>query len=397
MRAYAAAHFDYDDALQIAWSDAEAILQSEYTGGDDGRAYAITLHGEIRGPGDSLTEAEPRLAGALAATLPLIAVAANAAVADPLPIAAHGLDVGEPQPFIAYRTPAPDTWFPPGKRRIDPEATKALMTAVGHHDQRDLLLRAMESYRRALENWVPELQLLAGEFLYIAGETLSRFLIESRASDQGMTPKNLARLEKANGAKALRHRYLAQEIFDGDTEALEAMQQASDGFEHGYMAVQDVRGLLEPVLERSMAHVRRALITLSGLEGDAAKRLLDETYAAPRGLVPAIIMVRGQLARIDEALPPQPMEGAPVELDWGPLKIEASTSPEGDVGLSFPAQATVKKLPPNVQLELSGYGMRVAHVKWPERRRVDIEVTRADGTTEVTRADGTTERVEPDP
>jgi hypothetical protein len=94
MRAYAAAHFDFDDALQIAWPDADAILQSEYTGGDDGRAYAVTLHGEIRGPGDSLAEAEPRLSGALAAAFPLIAVAANAAIADPLPIASHGLDLG---------------------------------------------------------------------------------------------------------------------------------------------------------------------------------------------------------------------------------------------------------------------------------------------------------------
>jgi hypothetical protein len=124
---------------------------------------------------------------------------------------------------------------------------------------------------------------------------------------------------------------------------------------------------------------------------------LDDTYAAPRGLVPAIIMVRGQLARIDEALPPLPMEGAPVELDWGPLKIAASKSPEGDVRLSFPGQATVTKLPPNVKLELSRFGMRVAHVRWTEPRRVDVEVTRADGTAELIRADGTTERVEPDP
>lgn len=82
-----------------------------------------------------------------------------------------------------------------------------------------------------------------------------------------------------------------------------------------------------------MAHVRRALITLSGLEGEAAERLLDDTYSSPRGLVPAIVMVHGQLARRDDALPPEPMEAAPVELDWQPLKIEASKSPEGEVRL----------------------------------------------------------------
>jgi hypothetical protein len=382
MRAYAAAHFDWDDVLHLAWPDAEAILQSEYTGGEDGRAYAVTLHGEIRGLGDSLEEAEPRLAGALADTLPLIAVAANAAVADPLAIAAHGLDLSESQPFIAYRTPAPDTWFPPGKRRIDPDATLALMAAVGHHGQTHLLHRAMESYRRALGYWVPETQLLAGEFLYIAAETLSRFLIETRASERSMTPKNLARLENVNGERGLRQQYLSQEIFGGDSDAFEAMQEASNGFEHGYMAVQGVRGLLEPVLERSMGHVRRALVTSSGVEGEAAERLLDDNYATPRGLVPTIIMVRGDLAREDLSQPPEPMDGAPVELEWGPLKIEATKSAEGDVKLSFPGQATVKKLPPNVRLKLTGYGMRIAHVKATEPLRVDITVTRADGTTD---------------
>jgi hypothetical protein len=63
------------------------------------------------------------------------------------------------------------------------------MAAVGHHGQSELLLRAMESYRRALMYWVPESRLLAGEFLFIAAETLSRFLIESGAAERGISPR----------------------------------------------------------------------------------------------------------------------------------------------------------------------------------------------------------------
>ena len=88
MRAYAAAHFEWDDILTLTWPDAVAMLQSEYTGGHDGRAYPVTIHGEIRGNGDSLEEAEPRLASAIGNTLPIIAVASNAAIASPLAIAA---------------------------------------------------------------------------------------------------------------------------------------------------------------------------------------------------------------------------------------------------------------------------------------------------------------------
>lgn len=48
LRSYAAAHFEWSVVNTITWHFAEAKLQSEYTGGDDGRAYAVTIHGEIR-------------------------------------------------------------------------------------------------------------------------------------------------------------------------------------------------------------------------------------------------------------------------------------------------------------------------------------------------------------
>jgi hypothetical protein len=378
MRAYAAAHFAWDEVLTVTWADAEAKLQSEYTGGDDGRAYPVTIHGEVRSPGESIEEAEPRLAGSISNTLSLIALAANAAVADPLPVATHGIDLSEPQPLIYYYTPPASAWFPPGKRLIDLDATAALMAAVGHHPEGSLLHRAMESYRRALGYWIPETQLFAGEFLYIAAETLSRFLAESRAAQRGMSPKNLARLEKTSGEQALRQRYLRDEIFSGDVAAFEAMQEASNGFEHGYMSVDDVRGLLGPVLGRSMGHVRRALISSTGMDDTAAKRLLDETFSKPRGLVPAVKMVRGQLSRRDPSQPAEPMGGAAVELEWHPSPLTATKSPDGNLELSFTDTATVINLPPNVELELSGFGLRAAHVETTRPLHADISITRAD-------------------
>jgi hypothetical protein len=155
MRAYAAAHFDWDDILTVTWPDATAMLQSEYTRGRTGRAYPVTIHGEIRGEGQSLDEAQPRLANAIGNTLAIIAVAANAAIASPLAVAAHGLDLTAPQPFTVYRTPGPDEWFPPGGRRIDKEAALALTRAVGTHAPTDLLHRAFETCRRALAHWIP--------------------------------------------------------------------------------------------------------------------------------------------------------------------------------------------------------------------------------------------------
>ncbi len=190
MRAYAAAHFDFNQHIEITWPDARAILQSEYTGGASGRAYAVTLYAEIFGEAESLEAAQRHLSGLIGNTLPIVAVAANAAIDNPLAIAVFGLDLSEPQELLWYSTPHASDFFPPGLRKIDPKATLELMTAVGHHPQNDLLHRAMESYRNALVNWFPERRLLAGEFLYIAAETLSRFLLETRAAERGMTPTN---------------------------------------------------------------------------------------------------------------------------------------------------------------------------------------------------------------
>ncbi len=348
--------------MVIRWVDATAMLQSEYTGGADGRAYAVTIHGEIRGEGSSLDEAQPRLGRAIASTFPLIALAANAAIAPPLPIAAHGLDLASPQRFVGYQTPGPNEWFPPGARKIDVPATTALATKVVNHPESALLQRAIETYRRALSHWVPEEHLLAGEFLFISAETLSRFLIESRAATRGVSPKNLARLEGAQSEKQLRWRFLRDEIFAGDEAALDAMTQASNGFEHGYMAIDEVRGLISSVLEQSFGFVRRALIDASGADAASRNRLLGESYDEPRGLVPVVRSARGHLSRRDDGQPPGEMPGGAIELEWDVRLLHVASNPHGTARMTWRSKAEPTKLPPNTTLDITGYTLRAAHV-----------------------------------
>lgn len=362
VRAYAAAHFALNDVMTVRWPDAVAVLQSEYTGGTDGLAYPVTLHGEIRSEYASLEEAERRLGASIGNTLPIVALAANAAIADPLPIAVHGLDITTPQPFVAYHSPDAKHWFPPGDRQIEPGPTLALMTAVGTHPQTEILHRAIELYRRALGHWVPEYHVLAGEFLYICAETLSRFLIESRAAIRGLTPKNLVRAENAGSVGALRRIYLRDEVFHGDQEALDAMDAASNGFEHGYMAMDEVRGLVDGVLERSMSHVRRALIGASGIDDANEARLLDTRLHEPRGLVPVMRLVRGELARQDCSQPPPIMDVASFELSWEVEQLVAPRRADGKVAVSWRNKLTATKLPPNTSLRVQEFGMRAANL-----------------------------------
>jgi hypothetical protein len=267
-------------------------------------------------------------------------------------------------------------WFPPGARKIDKAATLALMTAVGNHPQTGLLHRAAESYRRALGHWVPEEQLLAGEFLFIAAETLSRFLLQSRAAAQGISRKNLVRLSGFATDASLRRQYLEDEIFAGDSDALTALESASNGFEHGYMSVDEVRGLLEPVLKRSFGHVRRALITESGVSASDSASLLDPAYQDPRGLVPAIRFVQGELSRTDRSKPAPRMDVAPMEIEWKGTPPTAVTRPDGKVDLSFTDEITVTHMPENMQFRPTSFGMRAAHMK-PSEAVPEVVVTRA--------------------
>jgi hypothetical protein len=362
MRAYAAAHLGFDEQLRISWPDAVAMVQSEYTGGPDGRAYPVTLFAEIRGDAESRDGAQEHLSASIGNALPVIALAANAAIDDPLAIAVFGLDLSTPQEFTWYAAPHASQWFPPGKRRIPADATLALMTAVGHHPQTDLLQRAIESYRRALSNWVPERLLMAGEFLYISAETLSRCMLETRSAARDITPRNLARLERASDQDALRARYLRDEVFARDEEAFEAMHAASNGFEHGYMSVVEVRGLIGTVLERSMAAVRRALIATAGVPEDARNVLLGEDYAEPRGLVPAFHVVTGRLRLGDPSKPPSDDLGT-LELDFPQPVPEARATNAGEVEIDFRRTVTARGLPENVVIDVEGTGLRAAHVR----------------------------------
>lgn len=363
-RWHAAAHFDWDDILHLNLREGHAAYQSEYTGGKDRRAYAVTIHGEIRGEGASLEEAEVRMANALRAPLPVLAVASNAAVGEMLLVASHGLDLFQPQPFVGYWTPAAEEWLPPGDRRIDLAATRALLEAVVDQSQAEVLLRAYEAYRRALSHWFPEELLLAGEFLYVAAETLSRFLIEQRAENQGMTPKNLAKLEHAGGPDSLRSRYLRDEIFAGDAAAFEAMNAASNGFEHGYLSIAEVRGLFQGTLAHSMGLVRRALIE-AAQPPDVAKETLLHGYDEPRGLPPTFAFVRGNISAVDPSNPPV-LDGGAIELDWKRPQVSVTTNSTGEPEINIPLNATVTDKPDDVELKLTQVAVRAGYSRFEE-------------------------------
>jgi hypothetical protein len=166
-------------------------------------------------------------------------------------------------------------------------------------------------------------------------------------------------------------------VFADDAEALDALSKASEGFEHGYMLIPDVRALAEPVLERAARKVRRALISVLDLDAAVAGELLDPDLDEPRGMVPALKVLRGEVHVTDPSVAPGKLADA-VEVDWesqGEREVERNA--EGKLTVTGTTKATFRGCPDGVALTVTSSGMRVQGAT--DYRTGEPIVRRADG------------------
>ncbi len=339
--------------------DAHCVVKSEHVGGEDG--WPISLRGEAGGSAADIDDAQRRLGDVVSGLLPLVALAANAAHEDPALVVAHGTAVSQSSPaeWIGYDWPPPSTHFPPHARTVPAKLVGALLQAADRYPSAGYHGRAVGLYPEALKYWTPESTLLAGEYLWMATEALSRGIVEAEAATSNMTPRHLARQRKVGGPDALYKLAREQTIFDGDLEALKALQDASDGFEHGYMPIPDVRSLAEPILERAARCVRRALVSVVDLAEVDATALLDPGFDQPRGLVPPMKILRGEIVVNDPTIAPSEIEDA-VEMDWESRgEREVQRDADGNLTITGTTKVTLRGLPSGLGLTSIGSGMRV--------------------------------------
>jgi hypothetical protein len=357
VRAISAAHLPFDEPLKARLQGDECAVMTEHVGGKDG--WPISLRGEVRASAENIEDAQERLPERVLGLFPLVALAANAAHAEPGLVVVHGLSPrpSEPVDWIAYEWEPPSNHFPPYARTVSPALVGALLEAADKYPSKGYHGRAVGLYGEALKYWTPESRLLAGEYLWMATEALSRGLVEAEAAKENMTPKNLAQQRKSS-VTALYKQAREQVIFPNDHEALDALEKASDGFEHGYMTIPDVRALIEPVLERAARHVRRALISSTGMPKDGEKELLAADYDEPRAMGPLIQVLRGRLEVRDPSAAPDEIEDA-VEVSWEPQGARhVERDEKGKLAVTGTVTATAQGLPPGVRLSVDRRGVR---------------------------------------
>jgi hypothetical protein len=118
------------------------------------------------------------------------------------------------------------------------------------------------------------------------------------------------------------------------------------------------------------------MVRASNAAADVEAAVLAADYEKPRGLVPPIFIVRGDLTLKDPSKPPPDDVGA-LELDF-PRPEPTAIEKEGDEPpqLKFHPKLTALGLPDNIEVNVRSTGLRAAHVK-NFASTVD-EVSRAD-------------------
>ncbi len=93
----------------------------------DTTGYPFMLRAEIPGPATGLDDAQRRLGDRAGSLFPLVALAANAAHADPGLVVAHASRpaVDRPAEWIAYEWPPASEHVPPHSRTIDPNLVRS--------------------------------------------------------------------------------------------------------------------------------------------------------------------------------------------------------------------------------------------------------------------------------
>lgn len=199
-------------------------------------------------------------------------------------------------------------------RDVDAAATTELFQELDRHPDRERLFRACAQYREALEHWKPGRETFAVAHLWMAVEAMTKVAARKAIQDAGCGDEDglatLWNIDKPRLDGEVRRRL----IFHEDGQCGKKTRKASDGFEHGYLTLQEVYDLASEVQERAAEHVRRAIIELIEMPEGQTQVLLGSPYDKVRASWPLMKYMRGRfIGPVDRLAAPG--ESYPV-LDW---------------------------------------------------------------------------------
>jgi len=162
------------------------------------------------------------------------------------------------------------------------------------------VIRGLRQYELALREWYLGGEWLALSHLYMAVEALTKAVIRKTMVRDGIGETELARslgvvTDDSCGRRwkdVLGQRVRERLIFDGDSETYRTAKDASDGLEHGFLALDEISARAVKCADKTFHHVRRTIVDLLDLSPEIADELMT---IKPRDVQSRRRVVRGRL------------------------------------------------------------------------------------------------------
>lgn len=289
LRASSAALLLDDEQFEINLSNPPSRVRLRSRWRDQGLEHPvpIDLWVEISGESSSLDEAVRRHAPLARWAGSILAFVANAAV-DPLEVElAYETTTGRTERDylqVFVREPSP---IPRGGRVVPAHHLKPCFDAILGLGAIPRLQRTLFQYDLALRNWQLGGEYQALDHLWIAAENIVDHLLGLRVGDSD--PKEFARAlgitveRKRPGdpnprwRPALRSWALRELVFEGDRNAYDAARTATDGYEHGFLDLNDVQRQAVAATNDVFSHIRRSVADVLSLTGEYRDWLLGRS------------------------------------------------------------------------------------------------------------------------
>jgi hypothetical protein len=247
---------------------------------------------EARGSAESLHDAGELFGNAPLSISAIVSVAANATMGVPaLELIFDINPESEEHEFLQSYNPDEPVIAVPG-RRIDLEIVRALVQALAHHPERERIQRAIAQYTEALQSWRPGREITCLAHLYMGIEAITKAVLRNHLA--GRSEQELV-LEWGIEPKFIESETRRRLVFRGDDVTYKKARGVSDGFEHGFSDLDEMRKPAIEVILKTGAYLRQTIIEILNIDATLQARALGPDYAKPRGPLVAVRYLYGTL------------------------------------------------------------------------------------------------------
>jgi len=289
LRAPSAALLLPDEGFELPLADPPSRVRLRSRWQDQGLEHPVPLDlwVEVAGEGSSLEEAvrrhEPLARGAAA----VLAFIANAAV-EPLEVElAYEATADRTEREFLQVFVRESSIIPKGGRVVPTDRLRPCFNAILALGPTPRLQRSLFQYDHALRNWRLGSEYQSLDHLWIAAENIVDLLLDQRIGSND--PKEFARSlgitvdrrrprdPEPRWRQELKSWALRELVFEGDRSAYDAARMATNGYEHGFLDLNDVQQQAVRATYAVFAHIRRSIADVLSLTGEYRDWLLGRS------------------------------------------------------------------------------------------------------------------------